>query len=146
MSAPRRTPPSKMTGTFFRAPFFGFFAKSDEPNEPATISGNASSAAGAPSSCRPPWFETQSAATPASTALAASSRLVTPFKMIGASVTVLIHLRNDHVNDASRPPTRRESVACAFFAFSRLADRALASLLGVSSAPAPFTPPRRTTL
>ncbi len=59
-SAPRRMPPSTYT--------------SQRPATASTTSGSASSVAGAPSSWRPPWFETMIAAAPCSTA----SRAVLP--------------------------------------------------------------------
>jgi hypothetical protein len=43
--------------------------------------------------------------------------------MIGLSVTLLIHSRNDHVNDASRPPTRRAISFCALEGAETVARR-----------------------
>ena len=69
MSAPRRMPPSISTSIC--------------PFTVATISGRAAIAAGTQSSCRPPWFETEIAAAPASTARRASSAVRMPFTTIG---------------------------------------------------------------
>jgi hypothetical protein len=58
-SVPRRTPPSMMMGTCLPMA--------------ATMCGSISSAVGAKSHCRPPWLETITPSTPASTASFASN-------------------------------------------------------------------------
>jgi len=65
MSTPRRTPPSSNTVSFF-------------PAAEATA-GNASKVEEAPSSWRPPWFDTTTPSQPTAAARSASSGRSTPF-------------------------------------------------------------------
>src|ERR1700733_16202008 len=66
-SLPRRTPPSSKTSIW-------------SPTA-STTAGSARIDAGVPSRLFPPWFDTQIAETPASTALLASSTRITPLSM-----------------------------------------------------------------
>src|SRR5712691_1489629 len=68
-STPRRTPPSSSTST--------------RPSTASATSGSASIDAATPSSWRPPWFETTTAAAPCSTASRASSAVSTPLSTTG---------------------------------------------------------------
>ena len=68
-SAPRRMPPSSMTGM--------------RPATASTTCGRARTPAGAPSSWRPPWLETITASTPSSAARRASSGCRTPLRISG---------------------------------------------------------------
>ena len=54
---------------------------SQAPPTSATISGSTSMLAGAPSSCRPPWFETMMESTPRPAAMAASSASMMPLRI-----------------------------------------------------------------
>ena len=47
------------------------------------ITGNASTVAGTPSSCRPPWLETTMAVAPMSAAVRASATVITPLMANG---------------------------------------------------------------
>ena len=68
-SEPRRTPPSITTSTW--------------PSTASAIGLTIRIAAGVPSRLLPPWLETDSAVTPASTARSASSTRHTPLSMNG---------------------------------------------------------------
>ena len=83
------------------------------PETPLATPGSASSVAGAPSSCLPPWFETHTAAAPEATAFRASSGVSTPFRMTGRDVMERSHRTSRHVSESSRPPMRLEMDACA---------------------------------
>mmetsp|Transcript_3283 Transcript_3283/g.10973 ORF Transcript_3283/g.10973 Transcript_3283/m.10973 type:complete len:376 (-) Transcript_3283:134-1261(-) len=119
-SDPLRTPPSNTTGTTFSvAVCVTLVALPLRPSlTPATTSASARNVDGAPSSCRPPWFDTHTPSTPCATANAASSRVITPLRMIGSAGTIdLSHgMSEDHVRLASRSPTRFAMRFCAALA------------------------------
>ena len=92
-SAPRRMPLSSSTA----AP----------PPTASTTSGSASSEAGAPSSWRPPWFETTMPSTPASTASVASSWVRIALDEDAAGTWPSAATR-----DRARSATSRPSIRC----------------------------------
>ena len=84
---PRRNPPSTSTGT--------------RPSTASTISGRTVIGAWTESSCRPPWFETTIASTPASTASRASSAVMRPLTSNGTGAASRIHARSSHVRSGA---------------------------------------------
>ena len=68
------------------------------PPTASRTSTSASSEATAPSTCRPPWFETTIPSTPCSSAIRASSAVSTPLTRIGNSVRSRSQARSAHVS------------------------------------------------
>src|SRR3990170_154225 len=116
MSVPRRMPPSRRT--------------SHRPCTASTTSGSASIVAGAPSSWRPPWFETMMPAMPWSRAMRASSAVMMPLSRTGSEVTERSQSMSLQLSEGSmRWPAgsaRAEPVDCV----DGDADGAVASGLG----------------
>ena len=69
------------------------------PSTASTISGSASSVAATPSSWRPPWFDTTSAAAPCSHASLPSSAVSTPFTTTGSPASDANRSTSPHVTD-----------------------------------------------
>lgn len=86
-SVPLSTPPSKYTSIF--------------PSTALTHSSSTSIEAGVVSSYQAPWFDTQMASAPISTAHLASSAHWIPFKMIGSLVICQISLILSNVKELS---------------------------------------------
>src|SRR6266568_1587795 len=84
-SAPVRTPESSSTGT--------------RPPTASTTAGSASSVAIAPSTCRPPWFDTTSPSTPASSARRASSGWSMPLSSSGSLVSARSRGKSAQLSD-----------------------------------------------
>ena len=87
MSWPDRMPPSNRT--------------SQRPSIASTISGSTEIVEGAPSSWRPPWFDTTMASAPAATANCASSRSSMPFKINLPGQRLRTHATSRQLTDAS---------------------------------------------
>ncbi len=82
-SLPRRTPPSIKTSIW--------------PFTAATISGSARREADTESNCRPPWFDTTTAAAPSSIGCFASSAIRIPLTITGPDHDSRIHFRSANV-------------------------------------------------
>ena len=87
MSLPRRTPPSQMIST--------------RPPTASATGATRSRAAGASSSCRPPWFDRATASTPTSAAILASSTVWIPLITIGPFQTERNQSTSSHDSRAS---------------------------------------------
>ncbi len=85
MSLPRRTPPSQMISV--------------RPPTASATGATSVNVAGAPSSWRPPWFDSAMASTPASAASTASSTVCMPFSTIGPSHTERSQSTSSHDSD-----------------------------------------------
>src|SRR5882672_1350760 len=96
-STPRRTPPSTSTLIL--------------PFTARTMGGSASSAATAPSSCRPPWLDTTTASTPIAASRAASSARRIPFTSIFLGQRSRISFRPSQLKSASQKRPTEEAIS-----------------------------------